>query len=289
MPKKPKKPSISIVGPGNVANVLAPALRRAGYRIDEIICRDLPDSLRRAKSLAKTTGAVASTIAAARLEANVIWICVTDDAIAEVARALAKRRNVDWPRKVVVHASSAVTSDELKALKKRGAAIASTHFMQSFAPGSNPTLRVPFSVEGDKRAQDVALALGTALGALTLVVPKRNRVLYHAIGAFSSPMVVASLSLAEELARTAGLSEKERRAVIAPIFSRTAENFLRKGSAAAFGGPISRGNVATLKNYLQALKKVPDARAAFLALGRAAIKHLPVKNRKALRKLFAKA
>ena len=144
-------------------------------------------------------------------------------------------------------------------------------------------------MEGDKKAQDLALAIGTALGALTLVIPKRNRVLYHAIGAFSSPMVIASLSLAEELGRVTGLSSEQTRAVIAPIFSRTAENFLRKGSAAAFGGPISRGNVATLKNYLQALKKVPEARAAYLALGRAAIKRLPVKNRKQLEELFWKA
>jgi predicted short-subunit dehydrogenase-like oxidoreductase (DUF2520 family) len=100
--------------------------------------------------------------------------------------------------------------------------------------------------------------------------------------------VIASLSMAEELARVAGLSSEQTRAVIAPIFSRTAENFLRKGSAAAFGGPISRGNVATLRNYLQALKRTPEARAAFLALGKAAAKRLPAKNKKELKKLFAK-
>jgi len=284
-----KKPSITIVGAGNVASVLGPGLRRAGYRIDEIVSRDLPDSTRRARSLARKTGATAATLAGARFDAKVIWICSTDDAIAPVAQVLAKRREVPWRGKVVLHASSAVTSDELKALRRRGAAVASTHFMQSFAPGSNPSLRVPFSVEGDRPARDVALGIGAALGAPTLVLPKRDRVLYHAIGAFSSPMVIASLSLAEELGRVTGLSSEQTRAVIAPIFSRTAENFLRKGSGAAFGGPISRGNVATLRNYLQALKRIPEARAAYLALGKAAIKRLPVKNRKQLKELFRKA
>lgn len=283
-----QKKSITIVGPGNVASVLAPALRKARYRLDEIVSRDLPESIKRAKSLAKKTQALASTLADCRLDADVIWICSTDDVIAKVARALATRRNVDWRSKIVLHASSAVTSDELKALKKQGAAVASTHFMQSFAPGSNPTLKVPFSVEGDKKAREAALEIGNALGASTLVLPKRNRVLYHAIGAFSSPMVIASLSVAEELARVTGLSSEQTRAVIGPIFSRTAENFLRKGSTAAFGGPISRGNVATLRNYLQALKRTPEARSAFLALGKAAVKRLPVKNRKELEKLFAK-
>ena len=42
-----KKPSISIIGAGNVGSVLAPALKRAGYRIEEIAVRDNPASLRR--------------------------------------------------------------------------------------------------------------------------------------------------------------------------------------------------------------------------------------------------
>jgi len=108
------------------------------------------------------------------------------------------------------------------------------------------------------------------------------------MGSFSSPLVVATLSLAEELGRAAGLDSKQIESVIGPIFARTSENFLKKGSASAFSGPISRGNIATLQKHLRELKKLPEARAAYLALGRAAIKRLPVKNRKQLEALFRK-
>jgi len=284
-----KKPSITIVGAGNVASVLGPALRRAGYRVDEVVSRDLPESIKRAKVLAKKSGATATTIADLRIDADVIWICSTDDAIAPVARLLAKRRDVEWSGKIVLHASGALTSDELAALKKRGAAVASAHFMQTFAPGSNPTLRVPFALEGDTRAKEVALQIGRALGAKPFIIRKQSKVLYHAMGSFSSPMVVAALSLGEELGRVAGLSREEIRLVMAPIFSRTAENYLKKGTKGAFGGPINRGNIATVKKHLQDLKRVPEARAAYLPLARAAIKRLPVKNRKQLEELFRKA
>jgi predicted short-subunit dehydrogenase-like oxidoreductase (DUF2520 family) len=281
-----KKPSISIVGAGNVGTVLAPALSRAGYRVDEIVSRDRPDSIRRAKALARDTRSTAATFADARLSADVIWICVTDDAIAPVAGLLARRRDVDWRSKIVFHASGALTSDELKALKKRGAAIASTHFMQSFVPGSRPSLAVPFAVEGDEKARSVALKIGAALGAKPFVIRKQSKVLYHAMGFFSSPLVIIALSLSESVGRKAGLNSKQIESVIKPMFSRTAENYLMRGSAGAFVGPVNRGNVATVQKHLRDLKKLPEARAAYLAMAKAALKTLPVKNRKQLERLF---
>src|SRR4051812_15165279 len=283
-----KKPSISIIGAGNVGTVLAPALKRAGYRIEEIAVRDNPASLRRGKIVARASGAKPVTDAQATFSADVIWICVTDDAIAPVARVLAARRDVDWKGKIIFHASGALTSDELKPLKKRGATIASTHFMQSFVPGSNPSLAVPFAVEGNKRARSAALKIGEALGAKPFVIRKQSKVLYHAMGFFSSPLVVIALSLSEKVGRAAGLNAQQIESVIHPMFSRTAENYLKKGSAGAFVGPINRGNIATVKKHLQDLKRIPEAHAAYVAMGRAALKTLPVKNRRELENLFKK-
>jgi predicted short-subunit dehydrogenase-like oxidoreductase (DUF2520 family) len=284
-----RKNSITIVGPGNVARVLAPALRKTGYRIGEIVSRNRPDSIRRAKALARDTASTATTFANARLGADVIWVCSTDDAIAATAQLLAKRRGIDWSEKIILHASGAMTSDELASLRRRGASVASAHFMQTFAPGSKPTLKVPFAVEGDRRAKKIALKIGRDLGAKPFLIRKQNKVLYHAMGSFSSPMIVAVLSLGEELGRVAGLSDHEIKLVMAPIFSRTAENYFKKGTKVAFGGPINRGNIATVKKQLQELKKVPDARAAYLALAAAAIKRLPVANKKELERLFKKS
>ena len=284
----PKNLSISIVGAGNVGSVLAPALQDSGYRVDEIVVRDNPVSIRRGKSVARSSGSTAVKHAQASFSADVIWLCVTDDAIASVARALARRRDVDWHGKIVLHASGALTSDELKPLKKRGAAIASTHFMQSFVPGSNPSLAVPFAVEGDRKATTAALQIGADLGAKPFIIRKQSKVLYHAMGFFSSPLVIIALSLSESVGRKAGLNSKQIDSVIKPMFSRTAENYLKKGSAGAFVGPINRGNIATVQKHLRDLKRIPEAHAAYIAMGKAALKTLPVKNRQQLESLFRK-
>src|SRR5437660_12674366 len=102
------------------------------------------------------------------------------------------------------------------------------------------------------------------------------------MGFFSSPLVIIALSLSEKVGRTAGLDSKQIESVIRPMFSRTAENYFKKGSSGAFVGPINRGNIATIKKHLRDLKKIPEARTAYLAMGKAALKNLPVKNRKQL-------
>jgi predicted short-subunit dehydrogenase-like oxidoreductase (DUF2520 family) len=69
-----------------------------------------------------------------------------------------------------------------------------------------------------------------------------------------------------------------------PLLRKTLGNYLEHGAAAAFSGPLIRGDVATIGRHLEHLRKVPLAREAYIALGKVAIQHLPVNNRKALKR-----
>ena len=60
-----RKLKITLAGAGNLAATLAPALRTAGYRIDEVLCRDNPAARRRARRLAGEVGARVATAATA--------------------------------------------------------------------------------------------------------------------------------------------------------------------------------------------------------------------------------
>jgi predicted short-subunit dehydrogenase-like oxidoreductase (DUF2520 family) len=73
------------------------------------------------------------------------------------------------------------------------------------------------------------------------------------------------------------------------ILLQTVENFLRDGSDAAFSGPIRRGDVATVRKHIAALKNVPRAREIYAALARNALDNLPVRNAKELRRAMKKA
>src|SRR5438552_18346892 len=84
----PRKKTIAIVGPGNLGSSLAVALGEAGYRIRELVIRDGSRSRKQAAALARKLGARLSEISQAAFEADVIWLCVSDDAIAPLARQL---------------------------------------------------------------------------------------------------------------------------------------------------------------------------------------------------------
>ena len=47
------RPTITLIGPGNLARVLGLALHAAGYTIDEVVSRDAGDSRKRARALAR--------------------------------------------------------------------------------------------------------------------------------------------------------------------------------------------------------------------------------------------
>jgi predicted short-subunit dehydrogenase-like oxidoreductase (DUF2520 family) len=62
----------------------------------------------------------------------------------------------------------------------------------------------------------------------------------------------------------------------------TLRNYLKHDAAAAFSGPLARGDVATVRKHLEELKALPDVRAVYVALARAAVRSVPVKGRRGL-------
>lgn len=279
------KPTIAIIGPGNLASALALSLRKAGYGITEVVSRDLPESKSRARILSRRSGARAVTHADAALHADVIWLCVTDDAIAPTARALARNRNLEG--KIALHSSGALTSDQLAPLRKRGASVAAIHPMMTFVRGASASLKgVVFAVEGNPTAVAAARRIARDLGGEAFSIRKRNKPLYHAFGSFSSPLMIATLAMAERVALAAGVPKASVRDAMLPITRRTFENFLQGGTAAAFSGPINRGDVRTVARHLKALRRVKGAREIYVALARSVLDTLPVKNRAVLRRLL---
>ena len=279
------KPQVAIVGPGRLGTALALELRGAGYRIREIVSRSNRASRKKAKLLARQVQARSTTAEDAKLDADAIWFCVPDREIDSAARELAEAAT--WRGKIAFHSSGALASDELKVLRKRGASIASVHPMMTFVRGSVPSLKtVPFAMEGDPAAVRVARRIVHNLGGKAFSISKKNKAAYHAWGGFISPLLVLTLVAGERVARAAGLSATDARKKMLPIVSQTLANYAKLGPAAAFSGPIGRGDVATVREHLRVLKKILEAREVYVALARIALRHLPVQNRKELRKLL---
>jgi len=276
------KPRIAIVGAGNLGTVLALALHAAGFRITEIISRDLPPSRRRAQSLAKKVKARATTFKNPELTADLVWFCVPDRAIYGQARELAQTHS-DWKGRVTVHSSGALDHRELDALRRKGAGTASAHPLMTFVPGVQPSLKgVGFAVEGDVEAVRVVRLVVERLGAESFAIERRHKAAYHAWGTFASPMLIALLALTERVAQASGVKPAAVRRRMLPILRQTLENYGKHGAAGAFSGPLIRGDAETVRKHQRVVKRVHGAEDAYRALARAALRYLPVKNRKEL-------
>jgi predicted short-subunit dehydrogenase-like oxidoreductase (DUF2520 family) len=281
----PAKLRIAIVGPGRLGSALALGLTQAGYVISEIVSRNTSPAKRKARELARKVGARASSAANVHLGADLVWFCVPDGEIGVASRQLASV--IDWKNKTAFHSSGALTSDELEALRQRGASVASVHPMMTFVRGSIPSLKkVPFAIEGDAGALRTALKVVKNLGGKAFTIRKQDKAVYHAWGAFASPLLIAALVTAEQLARKAGLSAAEARSKMLPIVRQTVANYEALGPTGAFSGPIVRGDAETVRKHLQALGSVPEAIEVYLALARAALRYLPARNRKKLKQVL---
>jgi predicted short-subunit dehydrogenase-like oxidoreductase (DUF2520 family) len=155
--------------------------------------------------------------------------------------------------------------------------------MMTFVRGSLPDMDgVAFAIEGDPPAVRAAKAIVERLGGYAFPIRKQNKVLYHAFGSFASPLVIALMASLEQVAKAAGIKVGDIKTVMLPLLEQTMRNYLKHDTASAFSGPLIRGDVATVRKHLDELKKVPAAREVYVALAKAAVKHLPVKNQRDL-------
>jgi predicted short-subunit dehydrogenase-like oxidoreductase (DUF2520 family) len=297
-----RRPRITIVGAGNLGTALAMCLHRAGYVIDQVVFRNSGASRRRAAALAKRVGARAVDVARATIDSDVVWLCVPDDAVAKVARSLAQ--NADWRGRVALHSSGALASDEMVALRRRGALAASVHPMMTFVAGSRqaglsrtgllhtgaqPSLAgVPFAIEGDAPAVRASRAIVKELGGKVYTIRRQDKVAYHAWGTFASPLLTALLATTEHVAAAAGLNRREAKRRMLPILQQTLANYAALDAAGAFSGPIVRGDVETIRRHLRVLRKVPEAGEVYAALAKAAVRYLPGRRKPQLARLLDK-
>ena len=284
MKKSRRRPDVAIIGAGNLGRALALFLKRANYRISEVVSRDKRTSRSKAGTLARQVGARVLYLERDTISAPLVWLCVPDREITPSANALAKLK---WKGRFVFHSSGALGSDALQPLRERGASVASVHPLMTFVPDSRPSLGdVPFALEGDREAVSLARQIVLDLGGQSFPIAKQDKPLYHAWGTFVSPLLTILLEIGERVANAANIPPKLARKRASNILHQTVENYVQHGAALGFSGPLVRGDAATVRRHLQVLRAVPEARAVYRALAIAALQTLPVHNKTELRRIL---
>jgi predicted short-subunit dehydrogenase-like oxidoreductase (DUF2520 family) len=228
-------------------------------------------------------------LAAARVpiqehDADILWLCVPDAAIAKVARRLARQ---DLAEKIVVHSSGALSSEILAPERTAGAAVASVHPMMSFATRRPVSLDgVPFAVEAEGSTRRILNNLVRRIGGRPFTVGTGNKALYHSLGVLASPLLVSHLVAAQEAALRAGFTRRKAQELIEPIVRATVDNFFARGAESSFSGPFARGDAETIRLHLQALKPHPMVAGVYRSLALYALDALPAPGKRRLRRLL---
>lgn len=276
--------SVAVIGVGNWGTSLVAALRSAGIPPTEIVLRKRP-----ARNL---PGATTTTLDLARLDAQLIWLCVPDRTIAEAAKQIAARRKQQGHSlkgQILLHSSGVLSADALAAAQYAGARIGSVHPLMTFPTRKLVSLdNVPFAVEASPSLSRPLFALVRALGGSPFRIPSHSKALYHAAATMASPLLLSAMVAAQQTAIHAGLSRDQAAKLLAPMAARTIANFSARGPSRSFSGPIARGDAGTIELHLQALSKHPILADTYRALVVNAVEYLPSNNKAEIRRKVRK-
>jgi predicted short-subunit dehydrogenase-like oxidoreductase (DUF2520 family) len=256
---------MAIVGAGRVACSLGRVLRERGVPVRAITSRDL----KHARVAAEFIGG-ADAVAAGDIPryASRVLIAVSDAAIPEVAECLAKAGFAGS----ALHTAGSLGPEALAPLAAQGVSTGVLHPLQTFPSSEHGTAALPgtyFAFTGDLAAAAWAREIVETVGGHILKIEPGQWAMYHAAAVMASNYQVTLLDAALELLEQAGVVRSDGLAALAPIARTTLENVLHSGPRDALTGPISRGDVQTVRRNLHALDAVsPETRDLYSAAGR---------------------
>ncbi len=253
-------PRVGEVGAGRVGAVLAARLERAGHQIVGVSGRSAASQLR-VQTLLSGTEILEPAEVVRRAE--VVLLAVPDDALADVALALAPhvRRG-----QVVAHTSGRHGLAVLAPLAAVGARTMALHPAMTFT-GTEVDLDrgCVFGVTADLGDRDVAETLVAELRGSVMWVDEADRVTYHASLAHGANHLTTIVTQAMDLLREIGAEDPA--AVLRPLLTAALDNTLAYGDA-ALTGPVARGDVDTVRAHVEHIDD-PAIRRTYAALATA--------------------
>lgn len=271
LPNRLEADATLVVGPGRLGSTLCHALRAAGWPLTAIASRDAGH----AAALARRVG---GSVAGGTLETlggpfPVVVVAVVDGAIEAQARRLVELGLVDG-QSVVLHVSGIHSSLALAAAADVGAATGSMHPLQTFPDAKAGVRQLPGShwfLEGSPRALEMAARIVSRLDGMAHVLSTDDKVLYHASASIACNLFTALLDAALDTAQAAGLGRDDMMAALYPLVRAALDNARSQGTKSSLTGPVSRGDVETVKMHVEALARLEPLPSIYRLLARRSV------------------
>ena len=247
---------ISIIGSGNVASHLGPALQMAGFTL-AAVCSP---TLAHAEALADLLGGIAAVDQVEQLPISDIYLlCVKDKVLTEVAQRLAdsltpEQRNAAF----VVHTAGSISLEVLASHFPHAAVM---YPLQTFSKGASFKFsQVPLFVEGstdNDLCAVTALAERLSHNVTPLSSEKRKRL--HLAGVFANNFANHCVTLAAEILAPTDVSSD----VLLPMLEETMRKLQHMPPAKAQTGPASRWDTNVMADHMAMLAQEPELQSVY--------------------------
>jgi predicted short-subunit dehydrogenase-like oxidoreductase (DUF2520 family) len=251
-----------LIGAGRVGTAVALLLQQSGHRVVGLASRS-PGSAARAASLLDAPVFDVSRLPAAAAA----LLGVPEAAVEEVAGQVAGHGGFE----VVCHFAGAVGISPLRAVTEVGMSAAAIHPVQSCPDVVTAVQRLPGSAWGVTTSPGVARwafdMIADDLRGLPVEVAESDRPLWHAAAVTTANGAAVLLALGEAMLREIGIARPE--AVLDPLATGALANARERGAAATLTGPVVRGEVATVRGHIEALRvRAPNLLEAYRLVAR---------------------
>lgn len=236
-------PPITLIGSGNVAWHLGPALENAGYPVIEIFSREK----RNAKALVKRlyNADHTSSLDFKESSSHVFIICIPDDAIEEVAKEIIIPEHA-----ILLHTSG---NTEMNILEYSATSNYGVFYpLQTFSKNKKLSFtEIPILLESsNKDTYKIIEKIAKSISENTYKVNSQQRKRVHIAAVFASNFVNHLLSLSEEILRKQNLDFD----ILKPLIIEQVTKSLNIDPENAQTGPAYRKDFKTLDNHVEILQ-----------------------------------
>lgn len=235
--------NISFIGAGNVAWHLAQALEKTGsHQVHEVYSRSLPHAKALADKLYAAKAVKEMDFSATK--ANIVFICVPDDAIATVAAQLKLPHQT-----IVVHTAGNRTIADLAAISVAAKGV--FYPLQTFSKNKKMDFTtVPICIEANNAATEKILQdLAFSICDNVAFVNANDRKLLHLSAVFACNFTNHLWVIAQQLLQKEGLDFS----ILHPLIKETMEKALQNSPENVQTGPAIRGDNGVIQNHLTML------------------------------------
>jgi predicted short-subunit dehydrogenase-like oxidoreductase (DUF2520 family) len=237
-----KSPSVSVIGSGNLAWHLAPALDNSGFAVREVYSRNPTHAEALVERLYQAE--VKASLDFSTSSSSVFIIATSDDAIQDIVREIVLPEDA-----ILVHTSGGQALSILSYAATSNLGV--FYPLQTFSKIRKVEFgEIPIFIESENSLTEKTLtAMAKAISKSVYKITSHDRQALHVAAVFASNFTNHMLLLAQEIMKENSLSFDWLKPLIAEMLTKS----LTIGPENAQTGPARRGDFETLDNHMEFL------------------------------------